>query len=73
MLPYSKIYLNAFPKENRTVSYGIEFKEFMIALKEPVRNILVLAGDFSESEYNNVTGFEYINGKNIRFTSIPNS
>lgn len=66
MLPYSKIYLNAFPKENRIVSYGIEFKEFIITLKEPVRNILVLAGGFAESEYNYATGFEYINGKNIQ-------
>ncbi|SDH40408.1 hypothetical protein [Desulfosporosinus hippei] len=61
------IYLNAYPNEDRIVSCGIEFKEFMTALENPLDNILVLAGYFDEGEFDYTTRCNF-----IREEIIPN-
>lgn len=54
------IYLNVDPSENRIVTYGIEFKEFIYALDRPLDNILMLSGYFSEGEFEFTTNCEYV-------------
>ncbi|EGW40903.1 hypothetical protein [Desulfosporosinus sp. OT] len=59
------IYLNVYPSENKIVSYGIEFKEFISALVRPLDNILMLSGYFSEGEFDFTTNCEYIPKQSI--------
>lgn len=59
------IYFNVYPSENKIVSYGIEFKEFISALERPLDNILILSGYFSEGEFDSATNCEYIPKESI--------
>ncbi len=49
------IYVSFTEEENKVISYGIEFNEFMNCLKSKPKNILILEGDYWGSEFDFTT------------------
>ena len=59
------LYIHLDTSHNVFMCHGIEFREFIESLKEPIHHILLLKHQFSDSEYHEKTRLDFVRFENI--------
>ncbi len=59
------IYINTNYSEKKILSYGIEFKDFVCSLADPINNILLIAHHYFGEDFHSRTGFYYVRKEHL--------